>query len=66
MSNKLKSLFIAMVLILILISLTSCSQTCSTPLCNNDAQMFRDLCETCKSIADRANSVIDGIRNLIP
>lgn len=47
-------------LLVVMLLLTGCVQTCATPLCNNDSQRGRDLCERCRGIFDD----IQDIENL--
>jgi|GEM_PF-4132417 len=57
--RKMKKAAMGLLLVVMLL-LTGCVQTCATPLCNNDSQRGRDLCERCRGIFDD----IQDIENL--
>jgi len=46
-----------------ILSVLSIVQNCSTPLCRNNAQLFRDVCANCRIAFENANETIDRIRD---
>jgi hypothetical protein len=51
-SKSIKVLAILGLLLIIVLGFAGCSSPCATPLCSNNAELFRDLCSRCRNIAD--------------
>ena len=67
--NFLKIIFLLIVIFLILFvffddirSALGIAQTCSTPLCRNNAQLFRDVCANCHVAFENANNILGRLR----